>query len=386
MPGVSYGLADFRTGTPVVDLPVMEGASWAAMLNRPDALSCAVDLRDAKRARELDLYSATEPNKTVLYARTDDDFVLAWGVITDDGRSWDEDSKVLSLDVGGILSSWFDECIVAPASALTAPLTVVDAEGYTISNPALDTVLSGMSHGSIGRALVAQRLAWPGSPTVFDLPDFEAGFREQSYDFSAMKRIGAALDDLTKQEGGPDFAFEAYRPNGIGLRYRMRAGTEATPRLGTSVGVWGLGKGSPITELKWSDARAGGVSASWMVAGRSAGSVLLSRMRNTTAITQGYVPRDNVDTSHSDVSVQATLDSYNREHNRDRAKTTHDLSFTVRADASPALGQYRPGDRVTLDIGEDSRWLPRNVEVSITSMSGDETAKSVKIGCVIVDE
>ncbi|MDN8834067.1 hypothetical protein Q0L96_13825, partial [Staphylococcus aureus] len=89
-------------------------------------------------------------------------------------------------------------------------------EGYLVVNPALDSTFSGFSHGTIGKKLVAQRLAWPGAPTVFDLPPDEIGTRSQTWTFASMKTIGAALDDLTKQEAGPDFAFDAQRAsNGL---------------------------------------------------------------------------------------------------------------------------------------------------------------------------
>ena len=87
MPGVTYGLADFVTGGPILDLPVMEGATWGAQINRPDSVDCTIDMRDPD-ALALDLRSSSEPNKTILFARTDDDVILAWGLIGDDGRTW----------------------------------------------------------------------------------------------------------------------------------------------------------------------------------------------------------------------------------------------------------------------------------------------------------
>lgn len=385
MPGVSFALADFVTGGPILDLPVMKGASWGAQLNRPDEVSCKIDMRDPDTLA-LDLRSASEPNKTIMLARTDDDIILAWGLITDGGRSWDEDSKVLSLKATGIGSAWLGSCIIAPPSALTAPLIVNDAEGYPIVNPALDTTISGFSHGTIMKKLVAQRLAFPGAPTVFDLPPDEIGTRSQTWTLASMKSIGSALDDLSKQERGPDYAFDAQRgPDGLSLRYIMRHGSEATPRLGADVGVWSLGPMSPITGLTIEDAVAAGASAAWMTAGKQAGAALISRARNATMIAAGYPPFDIVDTSRSDVSVQATLNSYNAANIADAAKTIKDLSFSVRADASPGLGAYRPGDRVVLDPPDGHPWHVGPTPIRITSISGNEAAKSVKIGCVILD-
>ena len=171
-------------------------------MNDPDALA-------------LDLRSSSEPNKTLLIARTDDDVVLAWGLIGDDGREWDEDSRTLSLSASGILSSFFGKTIIAPSAAKTDALIVPDAEGYPVVNPALNSSYAGLSLGSIGKRLVAARLAWTGAPAVFDLPPDEIGTRERAYLFASMKSIGAALGDLTGVVNGPDFAFEARRGAGL---------------------------------------------------------------------------------------------------------------------------------------------------------------------------
>lgn len=387
--GITYGLADFVTGGPILDLPVMEGASWGAQLNRPDSVECAIDMRDPD-ALALDLRSSSEPNKTILFARTDDDVILAWGLIGDDGRTWDEDTKTLSLSAAGITSSWLGACIIAPPAALSSPLTTIDVDGYPVVNPALDTTVAGFSHGTIGKKLVAQRLAWPGSPaagSVFILPADEPGTRTQTWPFASMKRIGSALDDLTKQEAGPDFAFEAQRSSGgLGLLYVMRHGSEASPRIGTRVGAWALGGDSPITGLTVGDAVAAGASAGWMTAGKQAGAALVSRVVNPDMLAAGYPPMDVVDTTHSDVSAQGTLDGYNVANVANAAKTLRDLSFSVRADATPALGAYRPGDTIALDVPAGHPWLAAGeLVIRITAISGDEAGLVVKIGCVIAD-
>lgn len=386
MTGVTYALADFVSGGPIVDLPIREGASWSSQLNRADALSCSIDMNDPD-ALALDLRSSTEPKKTVLLARTDADVVLAWGVI--DSRDWNEDDQTLSLTASGVWDSYFGKTIIAPASARTAALTVPDpgGPGLYMVNPALSTSYSGLSLGTIGKRLVQQRLAWPGAPTAFVLPADEAGSAERNYAFADMKRTGAALTDLSNVEGGPDFAFDAQRaPDGLSLLYVMRHGSTAQPRIGTDVGSWPVGGLSPITGLKVTDDGSSLASAAWLTAGKSAGSAILSRALNDALVTDsGYPPLDEVDTSHNDVSVQATLDAYAARLIGYGARPFREVSFSVRADATPPLGQYRPGDTVTLDVPDDHPYLTTSIPVRITSISGDEAGLSVKIGCVILN-
>lgn len=386
MTGVSYALADFVTGGPIVDLPVLEGASWGAFLNRPDSVECAIDINDDD-ALALDLRSASEPKKTVLLARTDDDIVLAWGIIAE--RSWDEDARTLSLSAVGVRSSFFGHTIVAPASARTDALTVVDPANptLTIINPALNTTLNGVGLGTMGKRLIEARLGWPGAPSgPFILPADEAADRTKTYEFSGFKSIDSALSDLTNLEGGPDFAFDAQRgPDGLSLVYTLRHGTEVNPRIGTHVGSWGLGGESPITGLVVTDNGDDMGAAAWLTAGKSSGTALVTRVLNDAMIGDGYPPLDVVDTSHNDVTIQATLDSYGREAVAYGATPERSLSFSVRGDATPALGAYRPGDTISIDVPADHPYLVEGFDVRITSIEGNETGLSVKIGCVILD-
>jgi hypothetical protein len=386
MAGVSYALADFVTGGPIVDLPVLEGASWGSLLNRPDSVECTIDLND-EDALALDLRSASEPKKTVLLARTDDDIVLAWGIVAE--RTWNEDAATLSLTGVGVRSAFFGHAIVAPASARTAALTVVDPlnPALVVVNPALNTTVAGYSLGTIGKRLVAARLGWPGAPSApFILQADEAAARTKTYEFAGFKSIDSALSDLSSLENGPDFAFDAQRaPDGLSLLYVMRHGTEATPRIGTHVGTWSLGQGSPITGLEVTDNGDDMGAAAWLTAGKSSGTALLTRQLNDSMVADGYPPLDIIDTSHNDVSVQGTLDSYGREYLSYGSKPDRTVSFSVRGDATPGLGAYRPGDTVDIDVPAEHPYLAQGFRVRITSVDGDETGLSLKIGCVILD-
>lgn len=382
MAGVSYALADFVTGGPIVDLPVLEGSSWSAQLNRPDSVSCAIDLND-EDARALDLRGASEPKKTVLIARSDIDTILAWGIIDD--REWNDDDRTLSLTAIGVRSAYFGGTIIGPIDARTLPLVVPDAEGDPSVNPALDTTLSNLSLGSIGKRLIQQRLAWPGAPAVpFILPADEVGTHTRTYSFAALKSIDSALTDLTNVENGPDFAFDAVRAiDELSLNYLLRHGTEANPRIGVHAGSWTLDQ---LTGLKVKDSGTDIASAAWGSSGKAAGGVLMSRVLNDALVTEsGYPPLDLVDTSHSDVTVQATLDSYGAENLAYASRPERSLSFSVRGDAKPGLGEVRPGDTVDIDVPEDHPYLVQGFTVRITSLTGDETGHDIKVGCVILD-
>jgi hypothetical protein len=68
----------------------------------------------------------------------------------------------------------------------------------------------------------------------------------------------------------------------------------------------------------------------------------------------------------------------------DAQRAVRALSFSVRADATPGLGSYRPGDTMTIDVPDGHPWLTTSIPIRITSIAGDEAGLSVKIGCVIL--
>lgn len=392
---VDYEIADFVTGETFGVLPIKKGAEWTTQLNRPDQLSCTVDMR-SREARGLDLSSAAEGRKTVLRARTvsddpeRDDLTVAWGLL-DDQRPWNEDTRTLKLSAKGVESSWLGMSLIGPATALTLPLIVKDDDGLNAPNPALDTHYAGLELGTIAKRLVEQRLTWPGSPAArFTLPaDRTAPADEdhqRDYLFAQLKYVGEALQNLTEVENGPDIAFDCWRAADGRLAYGMRVGTDANPRIGADVGIWALGPASPISGLEYIDDSVDVATTAWGSAGRTMGDVLLSRVRNADMIADGYPSLDYVNTSHGDVTRQATLDAYARADAAYVRRPRRDVPFSVQGDASPGLGQYRAGDFVTIDVPADHPWPPMRggFRVRVTSLKGDETGRKIAIGCEVI--
>lgn len=384
---VTFGLAEYHTGERILDLPVLEGASWAAMLNAPDNLDCQIDLRDPE-VRALDIPSTTEPKKTVLFASTDSGVILAWGVISD--REWDEDERILTITASGG-GQYFNQLIIAPPAAATG--TIINTDGSV--SAAFDTEFNDVTLGTIGKKLVAQALTWDGAPTAYVLPADVAEIGRESgvYRLVDYKRVWSALEDLTKRaDGGPDFAFEARRDSTeLALEYVMRAGA---PLLGEFIGSWPVGSlESPVTKLKVKDDGARLATHVWMQAGRTDSKVIVARASNPDLITTaGYPHLDFVDTTHSDVVIQATLDAYATEHAEGRRTLGRSLSFDVKGTPiasdgtliGPSLGEYRPGDFVSLDVAAGNPYLTEGeITVRVLGISGDETGVDVRIECEI---
>jgi hypothetical protein len=393
---VSFGLANFTTGELLPDLPVTAGCTWASILGGTDTLEAKVDIRDDE-VPDLELMSLTEPKKTVLFAEVTgrSGTFLAIGLIGE--RSLDGD--IFSIPATGLRYYW-SQRIVGPPAARTTRLTNPDGS----ANPALDIELNGRELGSIGVDLMRLALTWPGAQSIpFVLPTSRTGTNYRKFSFLDLTAIGDALNDLSGVIDGPDFAFEGRRvadTSTARIEYPVRAGTTESPLIGRYVGSWPFGgPTSPVVSFPFADDAANIASAAWATAGRTDSKVLASRKLNPEVLAAGYAPFDVVDTSHTDVSVQETLDGYAQE--AAFRGLTFDRSFTlkVRGDTrvgaggmfdenatpvGPMLGDYRPGDYVAVDV-IDHPLLPDGlVDLRILSMQGDETGDVVELDVMVV--
>lgn len=386
---VRYVLANFLTGQTITEVPVTTGATWALALDKSDALSCTIDFRD-RSVRALDPQSITEPHKTILLAVTEDDVVLAWGLI-DLKRSWNDPEKQLTINASGAWAYW-NRCIIGTSAMRTTNFIVNNAP-----NTALDRSFANLDLATIGKRLMQDRLGWPGATMPFTFFADRTGSRQMYYAAADLKTIGSALTDLVERVNGPDFEFAAtLNSDGLGYSYPVRAGTEANPYLGSFVGTWSTaGEASPVSDLAIDDDFSDFAVATWAKAQGSTASntqvTLGARVLNDTLRTSGgYPPEDFVDTSHSDVSVQQTLNDYAAEASVYASKYQRTLSFSVASyfpdgtPTTPRLGQYRPGDYVDLDFDDHTYLGTQTLRVRLTGVSGDVEGNTTKVSAQVV--
>lgn len=396
---VSYGLADFVSGSILADLPVTSGCSWATILNGTDALEAKVDVRDPD-VLALDIQSMTEPKKAVLFAEVTGRVgtFLAVGLV--DERGLEDDDRTFTIKATGLRYYWSQRIIGGP-SARTAKLTNKDGS----ANSALDIEMKNLELGSIGTELMRLALTWPGATTIpFVIPPARTGTGYRKYPFLDLRFIGDALDDLSGVIGGPDFMVEGRRlsdTSTASIEYPVRAGTTDDPEVGRYIGSWPYGgPTSPVVSFPYRDDGGPIATAAWGIAGRTDSKVLAARALNNDLIANsGYAPFDTVDTAHSSVSVQATLTDYAKE-NAARGRS-YERSFTLKVrgdtrigqggildkDASPIgpmLGDYRPGDYVAVDVVGHALLPDGLVDLRILSIQGDETGDVVDLDVMVV--
>jgi hypothetical protein len=386
-------LADLKTGRQLLDLPVLAG-SWSTTLNEPETLSVTVDMQDPD-VRALNLRANARVTRTVL-AVAEGEVILAAGIVW--SRSYDRDAQTAKLNAKG-LWSYFDHRYVLPVIALTIGLDrfiVPDPadDSKTIPNPALTTLTPNVSAGTTAKRLVQQARAWTGGnlPIVFQ-PD-EAGAINEAYIGPEFPNLGEELDRWTKREDGVDIDFRArLTVDKLGIEWVMMTGTVAQPLIFSAEKIhqWNITvPESPTSSLSITEDGSDIASLAWQTGGRSEDTVLVARAYETSILTDGGPLLETLDSSHTSVKEQSTLQSYANEDVLFGRTSFEVWEFDARADQEPFVGSYWKGDWVDLVIGEldpetglGDAWLPQGgtYRHRIVGLSGDHLGETVHVQC-----
>lgn len=372
-------IGDLRTGKRLVPLPINKG-SWSVELNAAGSISASVQL-DTDDAEGLDLRSAATPGKSFL-AWEENDTIQEAGPIW--AHEYDKDSCLLTLTAKGMWS-YFDHRVLLQLAASMSPFFIPDPSDTTkyIPNAALNTNLANLSLGTIAKRLVQQAQAWTGGNVPVLLPDDESGVNERNYEAVDLPIIGDLLTDITNLENGPDIAFEPRRTaDRQGVEWVMRVGTTARPRLGVTDNPhrWDYSVAEPGVRKFTSSVSASKLTGrTWLTGGRSADVPLLVSGNSDTLVKAGFPLLELVDTSHSSVAIQATLQGYGNESVRTGWRPTEFWAFEVQGDAAPTVGEYRVGDMCRLVMGGDYYVNDGTYDRRIVSLSGDEKADWIKV-------
>lgn len=410
--GTRFIIGELVTGRRIVTLPVLSG-TWSEDLDVPETVSVIVKLNNDV-ARTLDLRNAATATKTFLAAVDtgpfgEDNRILAAGPLW--SVSYDRAKQTLELTARGI-QSIFDHRYVLPPSALNFDVMAwtvpdpTDPSGIgTIPNPALATTFSNLALGGIMVSLVTQALSWSGGNLPIVLPAVETGTNTRTYQGTDFKTVGSALTDLINVEGGPELNFypEFDPADPTAVRWIMQVGTSAEPLIyAPTVQAWNVTvKDSPVKSLNIDLDGSGMGSISWATGGRQADKLLVSRAIDMRLVNSGYPLLETLDSTHSDVVVQATLDGYATSNLRLSATPVETWSFTVKAhpidsmdnSAGPQLGDYNVGDFLSLHIDpyndETNRgdlYIPGGGDfgLRIVGLSGNEKGEDVLIKCAPV--
>tara|TARA_R110002124_G_scaffold5003_8_gene31480 strand:+ start:1916 stop:3130 length:1215 start_codon:yes stop_codon:yes gene_type:complete len=393
-----YIIGNLRTGRRILDLPVMSGR-WGCRYLTAGTINVTVDLNDPD-VQALELSNTATPTQAFL-AVVEGETIMEAGPIW--VSNYSRDTRTLELAAKG-MGSYFNHRLILPLLAATVDVdqfTIPDPTdtSKTMANPALTSSYSALSLGTIAKRLVEQAQSWAGSdvPIVFQAD--EAGTHERNYLGLDFKPVMQAIDDIANTEDGPEFSFQPrFTADMLGVEWLFRTGTNDNPLVTSeSVPLWSVtAPKSPVSGLTISEDGSQRLSLGWQVGGRQADTVLVARAYDPTLVDSGFPLMEDIDSSHSTVSEQSTLDSYAAAMVRAGLSPYEVWSFTAEANpvdenglsGGPQIGQYRVGDFADLvfdawdpltGVGDPFLTQKRTVRHRIIGLSGDERGRFVKV-------
>src|SRR5690606_6828156 len=184
------------------------------------------------------------------------------------------------------------------------------------------------------------------------LPEDEAGSSVYEYKGHQLRKVGAALDELSGVENGPEFGFEPrFTEDGLGVEWVMRAGTTAQPLLSQtgSDWIWDTTTRGAVAGLSVSRDGSSRVNSVYVTGSGMDEALMVARASDADEWARGY-PLLEEAYSHSTVSRQATLNSWPPAYLQQGSRPWTEWKLEVLRDAYPSLEQYRPGDWVAVHV------------------------------------
>lgn len=405
--GTKYLIGRITDGRRLQTLPVSTG-TWSDELDTPESISATVKLGNAE-ARALDLRNTVTVGKTFL-AAIDTGVFGQYGKVLAAGPIWrvtyDRDGESIEITASGMGSICNHRNILPPAARTTpvANWTVLDPSDPNgvarLPNPVVGTYAT-YSLGGIGIYWLTQMMSWPGGALPLVLPAIEAGTNYRGVEGLDFKAVGSGLDDLTGVINGPEFNFAPrFTSDMLGLEWVVQVGTTAKPLIyQDKITTWNVtAKDSPVESLKIETDGSAMGSQSWAVGGRSSDAALVAHAEDTYLTGLGWPLMEVVDSTHSDVVLQSTLDDYAAAGLLAARTTSEVWSFTVKAHpvdpdgnaAGPQIDDINVGDFISLHFDKYNDKTNRgdlyisaggDVGLRIIGMSGDEKGIDVLIKC-----
>lgn len=371
-------VADMVTGDRIQTLPTSH-VRWEKRILSPEAMS--VDMTLAPRAHQrLDIRNATMEVKSSLII-SDDDYVIGAGPIWE--REYDDDKRHWQGTAEGV-KTILDQRFILPDTVTAQNLVLPESHADAGEpNPAVATKFTASTWPQIIRGLIQQSMTREGGllPLVFGSDG--VGAHDKSYDASAFKTVGEAIDDIAKLVNGVEHSFTP-RIVDNRLQWLVQVGDDAKPEI-SSPTVHLFDFTAPKRRVRRLRVRSSGrrlASEAWGTGGRQSAIALFSRAFSTSLLDAGYPRMESVSSAHSTVVLQDTLDRYTQ---RDLVAASAPIewwSWETHADQHPRLADLQVGDYCRVKI-RDNPYLPDSPPGGylrrIVALSGDSKTRWVRV-------
>lgn len=379
-PFYSWHVGTLVDGRLTAEIPLIS-TSWSLVMDDAGAVSGTLPLADPDVAK-LNPYLIAEPCRCFLAVSYTDEngtetFLEAGPIWT---HAYDSSSKQLTIGGAGVWSYYDHRKVLKVLAAGVNPATDVN----TYSN---------LSLGTIAKRLVQLANMHTAGALPIVLPDDEASVNTRTYLGYEMNGVGDALRNLTKDQNGPEIQFVPRRRSDDPryLEWVMRAGTAEAPLLSQAGADW-------VWDMTVAQSSVGGVTVNrdgttvadrWWVQGAGTDvSTMFARAESSTLSDAGFPLLESADTGHAGedgAKLQATIDAYAQADLIGSQGPLETWTLAVQRDEPPVVGSYRPGDYVSVTVGDDEPYIPAGTyRTRMTGISGDDTnAVSIQLAPTI---
>jgi len=363
-PDFQLVVGDVRTGRVHARLP-FAALKWGQRLNAAGGMSATLRPH-AKQLAHYDLRSLTATVKQFMA-------VDYRGTLLEGGPIWtrpyDQDTGELKLNGLGLWSI-FDRRKNVPGAALLPGAKVTEVGIYP----------RNLHRGSIARELV--RISIQDNPYGGDLPVVLpasiAGTEGRDYPGYGLSWLGDDLRTLTKEQNGPDLRFKPRYVSGDPTRVEWALEHGAIDILQQDGPDWEWDakvERSAVAKLGVDQDGTGVAAMAWTPGSGQEQEMKMAAARDASLVSAGY-PWTETEESANSIEDEAVLQSLASRKLADSMRPWDTWSMTVRADRTPRLGSYLPGDWARVNVPDDHPILPPGgkVRVRILSVDGDHTA------------
>lgn len=353
------------TGQITADLPV-SSVKWGMRLNGPGPVDATVKAY-ALELRNKDLRNITATKKQYL--------AVSYGnTVLEAGPIWKRSNKntngQLKLGAQGIWS------LLDKVKALNWQQI---NSGVSVQRSSLD--FTGLTLGSIARELVRLSVfgnpANPGLPIV--LPDMvDAGTNERHYKGYELPYLGDLLRKLTQVQDGPDIRFQPrFSADPTRIEWVMTHGSPASPLLYQTGPDWwwdGTVEESGVSDITTSEDGSDMADRVWQPGAGSELEMKLATASDYTLLTNAGYPWTEGDAASKDVEDQGILQGHANAAMTAARRPVETWDMSVRANTSPYLGQYLPGDFAQINVPATNQMIDPGVRrVRVMAIDGDNT-------------
>lgn len=346
-------IANTSDGTIVSDVALSSYPGFTRKLNDMGSfnVSCRVD---APENASVDFHTYASPKYCWIVAY--DSYIAQAGPVW--SYHFDDHTRVLSVQGSGI-GGMFSRRVTRNSAGTTA---IVDASQ--------DLSYSNLSLRAIMGKLVSDNMAQTyGALPITTSNLTETGTNTRTYYGYDLKSLADNMRDLANVDQGPEFEFSpAFTSAQNAVTWSLNVGS---PTLGdqASNGVWDYG-GSLSTIDVDVNASVSPVSRVWVKGTGSERALLTGYYQDTTQAASGYPLLDYVDGSHTNASVQTTLDGWAKADQVAYSAPFETWKCGVRVDGllsndlsgagvkvSPGLGDFQVGDAPLFYV-DGHPWIP----------------------------